>query len=60
MAIQNGHPFNNAHVPAQPVELAIFVQESRTERYAKITMLVVALLLTLTLVIMLGVRIYLK
>jgi hypothetical protein len=60
MAIQNGQPFNNAQIPIQPVEFAFYVQESRAERYAKITILVVAILLTLSLVIMLGVRIFLK
>lgn len=60
MAIQNGHPFNNAHIPVQPVEFGLYVQESRAERCAKITIFVVTLLLTLSLVIMVGVRIYLK
>lgn len=57
MAIYNGRPTNNHLIPIQPVEFSFYVQESRAERFTKITLLVLSVLIALTLAIVIGIRI---
>ena len=58
MATHNGLLVNNAPLPV--LEIAFQVPETRNEKYAKITVMVLAILFTLALVIMIGVDIGLK
>jgi hypothetical protein len=57
MAVQNGYRINNSRTP---IEIGVHVKESQCERYAKITFLVVTILIAIALVIILSLRLYLK